>query len=245
VGVVHAASLAARVAAQAGVVRSSLPHRLREFSGADDTSVVQAFFGGIRGGEHERLVTAARELDPPRRLFERQWDGSYRSKLDRLFAHTVEVNMRLVLPDDLLFKVDAASMRHSLEVRVPMLDEDLVAFGLSLPHALRANRKTGKIVLRRLSERRLPLGVAERRKQGFAIPVDRWVDRDFKDNLRMALSDPASRLPQYLHRDVYTPWVQAFCSDAGIPGLSRSELYQRIMMLLALDLTLKPQAQLL
>jgi asparagine synthase (glutamine-hydrolysing) len=242
-GVVHAASLAARVAAQAGVVRSSLPHRLREFSGADDTSVVEAFFRGIRGGEHERLVTAARELDPPRRLFERQWDGSYRSELDRLFAHTVEVNMRLVLPNDFLFKVDAASMRHSLEVRVPMLDEDLVAFGLSLPHTLRANRKAGKIVLRRLSDRRLPPAIARRRKQGFAIPVDRWVDRDFKDNLRLTLSDPASCLSQYLNRDAYAPWVDAFCSDAEIPGLSRSELYQRIMMLLALDLTLKPQAQ--
>ena len=79
-----------------------------------------------------------------------------RSGFDRLSAHTIEVNMRLVLPNDFLFKVDTASMRHGLEVRVPMLDEDLLAFGLSLPHTLRANRSTGKIVLRGVAERRLP-----------------------------------------------------------------------------------------
>jgi asparagine synthase (glutamine-hydrolysing) len=163
--------------------------------------------------------------------------------LERLSAHTAEVNMRLVLPNDFLFKVDTASMRHGLEVRVPMLDEDLVAFGLSLPHALRANRRTGKLVLRGVAERRLPPAVVHRRKQGFGVPVDRWVDRDFKGNLMTALLEPASRLPEYLDREVYEPWVQSFCSDTGIPGLGRDELYQRIVMLLALDLSLKDQAQ--
>ena len=53
--------------------------------------------------------------------------------MERLSAHATEVNTRLVLPNDFLFKVDIASMKESLEVRVPMLDEDLFAFGFSLP----------------------------------------------------------------------------------------------------------------
>jgi asparagine synthase (glutamine-hydrolysing) len=162
--------------------------------------------------------------------------------LDRLSAHTVEVNVRLVLPNDFLFKVDTASMRHSLEVRVPMLDEDLVAFGMTLPHTLRANRSSGKLVLRGVAERRLPPAIVHRRKQGFGVPVDRWVDQEFRDNLRTALLDPSSSLPQYLNRELYEPWVQGFCSNDGVPGLGRDGLYQRIMMLLALDLTLRQQS---
>jgi asparagine synthase (glutamine-hydrolysing) len=151
--------------------------------------------------------------------------------------------MRLVLPNDFLFKVDTASMRHGLEVRVPMLDEDLLAFGLSLPHSLRANRGTGKIVLRGVAQRRLPPSVVGRPKQGFAVPVDTWVDRDFKDNLRSSLLDPGSSLPQYLNRSVYEPWVHGFCSDNGVSGLPRNNLYQRVVMLLALDLALKNGSQ--
>ena len=55
------------------------------------------------------------------------------------FCTHTEVNTRLMLPNDFLFKVDTASMRESLEVRVPMLDEELFAFGLSLPHRLKVD----------------------------------------------------------------------------------------------------------
>jgi asparagine synthase (glutamine-hydrolysing) len=233
----------AGIAARAGLIRSTLPGRFREINGADQTTIVQTLFSWIWGEEHKRLVVGAGELEPPRRLFEQHWDAGQRSGFDRLAAHAIEVNMRLVLPNDFLFKVDTASMRHGLEVRVPMLDEDLLAFGLSLPHALRANRGTGKIVLRGVAERRLPSSVVRRPKQGFAVPVDSWVDRDFKDNLRSSLLDPASALSQYLNRDVYEPWVQGFCSDTAVSGLSRNHLYQRVVMLLGLDLALKNGSQ--
>jgi asparagine synthase (glutamine-hydrolysing) len=238
VPLMHAAFHLSRIPARVGLIRSTLPRRLREVNGGDDTSIMQTLFSWIPGDEHERLVNDAHELAPPRRLFEQSWDAGPRSGLDRLSAHAIEVNMRLVLANDFLFKVDTASMRHSLEVRVPMLDEDLMAFGLSLPHTLRANRGTAKIVLRGVAERRLPSSVVRRPKQGFTVPVDSWVDRDFKDNLRSSLLDPGSCLPQYLNRCVYEPWVHGFCSDTEISRLPRSHLYQRVVMLLALDLAL-------
>ena len=58
-------------------------------------------------------------------------------RAERVSALATEVDLRLTLPNDFLFKVDMASMRESMEVRVPMLDEDLVEFGLSLPYALK------------------------------------------------------------------------------------------------------------
>lgn len=235
---VRGASYLAWMAAKSRLVHTALPRRLRQFGGADDTRVVQTLFSWISGAEHEQLVLDGHDVESPRRLFERRWDTQFAPGLDRLSAHTVEVNLRLVLPNDFLFKVDTASMRHSLEVRVPMLDEDLVGFGLNLPHALRANRSAGKLVLRGVAKRRLPPAIVRRPKQGFGIPVDRWVDQGFKENLREALLDPGSCLPQFLNRDVYEPWVHSFCSNGGIPGLGRDQLYQRIMMLLGLEVTL-------
>ena len=72
-----------------------------------------------------------------RRLFESQWSYDLpkgASRLERVWAHLTEVNKRLILPNDFLLKVDTASMKESLEVRVPMSDEDLFAFTVSLPH---------------------------------------------------------------------------------------------------------------
>lgn len=237
------ASHVAQLVARAGLIRSTLPSRIREVSGTDQTAIVQSLFSWIRGDERERLIVDAADLEPPRRLFEPRWDGGLRSGVDRLVAHAAEVNMRLVLPNDFLFKVDTASMRHSLEVRVPMLDEDLVAFGLSLPRSLRANRGTGKIVLREVAKRRLPSSVVGRPKHGFAVPVDTWVDRDFKNNVRATLLDSGSGLREYLNPRVYEPWVHSFCSDSASPGLPRADLYQRVVMLLGLNLALRKNAQ--
>jgi asparagine synthase (glutamine-hydrolysing) len=234
-GLAHAARLAVKLRS----ARQTLPQRITEFTASDETGVAEALFAWIRGAEHRRLVVDADDLEPPRRLFERQWSNGFGSALDRLSAHAAEVNVRLVLPNDFLFKVDTASMRHSLEVRVPMLDEDLVAFGLSLPHALRANRRTGKIVLRAVAERKLPPEIARKPKWGFGVPVDRWVDREFKENARATVLDRASALPEYLNQNAYEEWVRALDSDDGIPGVTRTDIYRRVMMLLSLDLVLR------
>ena len=79
-------------------------------------------------------------------------------------ALATEANIRLVLPNDFLFKVDTASMKESLEVRVPMLDEDLFAFGLpsTSPQGQGSNCKR---VLRGVAERRLPPAVAKKPKR--------------------------------------------------------------------------------
>ena len=118
-----------------GIIPERFPQRLKELAGADDTTIVQNLLCWVRDEEHRRLCLDTNML-PVRRLFEPQWEHhlpSGAARLERLSALATEANVRLMLPNDFLFKVDTASMKESLEVRVPMLDEDLFVFGLSLP----------------------------------------------------------------------------------------------------------------
>ena len=234
-------ALLATPLARLGVVSQYLPQRMRDLSTADDTSILESTWSWVSQAQHARLCLDGKRLLPLRRLFEPQWEhclprGS--SRLERLSAHATEIVTRLTLPNDFLFKVDTASMRESLEIRVPMLDEDLFAFGLSLPHQLKASRGSCKKVLRQVAKSKLPYTVANKPKVGFAIPVDAWVDADFKARLRETLLGPSSKLPEFFRPEVYQPIIEAFCEDHACYGLSRQEIYQQAIMLLATQLAL-------
>lgn len=88
-----------------------------------------------------------------------------------LQAQYVDVNTYLV--GDILTKVDRTSMAHSLEVRAPFLDHDLVGWGMALPSALKLRGHEGKYVLKKAMEKLLPHQLLYRRKQGFATPLHR------------------------------------------------------------------------
>jgi asparagine synthase (glutamine-hydrolysing) len=90
-----------------------------------------------------------------------------------LFADTT-----VRLPDDMLTKVDRASMAHSLEVRVPFLSHVFVDWAARVPVDLKLRGRTGKWIVRRAVEGWLPPGVLERPKQGFAVPLARWIRGD-------------------------------------------------------------------
>lgn len=85
------------------------------------------------------------------------------------------------LPDGVLTKVDRASMAASLETRAPLLDHDVVAFGLSLPAHQRVRDGKGKWVLRRLLAAHLPESHGARPKTGFGLPLGQWLRGPLRD----------------------------------------------------------------
>ncbi len=91
--------------------------------------------------------------------------------LDRL----LNVDTRLWLPDDLLTKVDRATMTHSLEARVPYLDHRFVDFCARLEPAQKIRERDHKHVLKRVAERYLPADIVRRGKQGFVMPLSEWL----------------------------------------------------------------------
>ena len=108
--------------------------------------------------------------------------------------HLLDIDARLWLPDDLLAKVDRATMAYSLEARVPYLDHDFYGWCARLDPGLKIDGGARKVVLKRLAERYLPREIVHRPKQGFMMPLERWLAGELKDDIAQALG------PQGLQR---------------------------------------------
>lgn len=87
---------------------------------------------------------------------------------------TIQFYTKLYLQDDILVKVDRASMMHSLEVRAPFLDIDLVNFVRQIPSSYKLRNGTTKYILKKALERILPHSILYRSKKGFGTPVGEW-----------------------------------------------------------------------
>jgi asparagine synthase (glutamine-hydrolysing) len=94
-----------------------------------------------------------------------------------LLERASRLDLENYLPEDILVKVDRASMLSSLEVRAPLLDRQVVEFACRrVPSALKATAASRKVLLKQVAARILPSQFDRQRKQGFAIPLGRWLD---------------------------------------------------------------------
>jgi asparagine synthase (glutamine-hydrolysing) len=85
------------------------------------------------------------------------------------------LDFRLYLEDNLLVKIDRASMACALELRTPFLDHRLVEFAAGLPSALKVRRLELKSILKRAVEPWLPRKIVRRQKRGFSVPIAQWM----------------------------------------------------------------------
>ena len=98
-------------------------------------------------------------------------------------------DLNYYLKDDLLVKVDRASMKYSLETRVPILDYRIVEFAYNLPEHLRLNGKTQKYLLKKVLYDYVPAHYFDRPKWGFSIPLQKWLKTDLKYLIEENLSE--------------------------------------------------------
>jgi asparagine synthase (glutamine-hydrolysing) len=122
------------------------------------------------------------------------------------------------LPDDLLYKVDIASMANSLEVRSPFLDHKIIEFGLSLKQNQRIGNE-GKILLRAIAQNHLPVSVIKRPKMGFGIPRERWLKGVLKDKVDDAILSGDSRMYSWLNQNETKVIYQNFLNGQKLDGV--------------------------
>jgi asparagine synthase (glutamine-hydrolysing) len=105
------------------------------------------------------------------------------------------------LPDDILVKLDRTSMAVSLEARVPLLDHRVVEFALRLSPEAKLRAGCGKWLLRELFKRHLPPELADRPKQGFAIPLSDWLRGPLRDWAEALLDERRLVAEGFLHAE--------------------------------------------
>jgi asparagine synthase (glutamine-hydrolysing) len=124
-----------------------------------------------------------------------QWDAC---KQPDIVDKVLQFYTKIYLQDDILTKVDRASMMHSLEVRAPYLDIELVDFVRTIPHRYKYRNGVTKYILKKALEPVLPHNILYRPKKGFGVPIGSWFRRGM---LEFHAQDGAGMLdPQFIRR---------------------------------------------
>ena len=145
--------------------------------------------------------------------------------VDRMLA----VDTATYLPDDLIAKIDIATMAHGLEARSPFLDHELMELAASIPADLKVHGREKKWILRGALRGWLPDDLLDRPKQGFSVPLSDWFRGELRGHVHDVLLDPATLARGWFRPEVVQGMLRRH--DAGADGEA-----SRIWSLLMLEL---------
>ena len=130
----------------------------------------------------------------------------------------LSADTNVLLPDDFLTKVDRASMGFGLEVRPPLVDWKLMELAASMPSELKIRNGSRKWMLKQLFESRLPKDLVHRRKQGFEIPIDKWLRGPLSDQVRTHVLNPNGAIAQFIDVANARQLFESHCNGIGRHG---------------------------
>jgi asparagine synthase (glutamine-hydrolysing) len=171
------------------------------------------------------LARAARDFDAyaeHQRYFDRVADEDFVNQM-------LYVDMKTFLPCLNLTYTDKTSMASSMEVRVPLLDHELVELAARIPAGLKLKGLTGKHILKRAAEAWLPREIIHRKKAGFSAPVRAWLVRDLRDMVEDLLSESTIRTRGYFEYGFVRKLI-----DDNLSGREDNSL--KVFQLLTLEL---------
>jgi asparagine synthase (glutamine-hydrolysing) len=128
------------------------------------------------------------------------------------------LDLKTYLVGDINTKVDRASMAHSLEVREPLMDHELLEWMATLPSAFKVRGQEGKFLLKKAMEPRLPQDILYRPKMGFSVPLARWFRGPLRERVRDAVLGPRLAATGWFNEDYLRHVVDAH--QSGISDYS-------------------------
>jgi asparagine synthase (glutamine-hydrolysing) len=182
--------------------------RIKKYSGLVDLSLSQYYYSCTATPEtpfnrqksalyNRDFVDLLEPMDsdaPTQRLFE------HAGSLSRLHQ-MLYVDTKSWLPDDLLVKADKMTMATSVELRVPLLDAQVLEFAASLPPHFKVKGLKTKRILKDALKGSVPSAILRRKKSGFPVPYDRWLQKEMKELVFETILNPRSNLRNYFRKD--------------------------------------------
>ena len=159
-----------------GSLKKGFGEKLYRFKNIIDAQDESALFHSILTlwNDHDLKAMTKDQKDP----FKNYWD---RFSTDSFTTHMQLFDAAFYLPDDILTKVDRASMAVSLEARGPLLDHRIAEFAFALPMHYKMRHGSSKWLLKQTLERHVPKSLFERPKQGFGVPLESWLKGPLHD----------------------------------------------------------------
>ncbi len=131
------------------------------------------------------------------------------SRAQDVVNRVLDVDIKTYLTDNILTKVDIASMAHSLEVRQPLLDHRVVEFAASLPVNLKFRGRRGKLILQDAFGSMIPRSIFTRSKMGFGIPIGTWFRNELKPMVHDLLLAEDARIAPFFRSDAVAQLVRS------------------------------------